>query len=869
MTIKGEQIFSISRRDFLKIYGGLGIGLALGACSSKANLPPADITSESLNLALTPELSTELPELKIQPTKVPELSEGTLELPEGFKPDIVPGVLNPECVVEAKMIKPLSDAKVEEDILVDTEQLRHDYLLSPIVDVDKNALGAVKNGRVYLPKLEAITSSDSGNELKFDSSKSKKQVYAYTGNKGETQYIPAYVDEAPGYKTAAVVSFHPESSGALFFLRINRFGEATDFVNPVFKESPKISETGALSFGSEAVAFAPVTGGQWQVSGTEALARLDGVRGELGQSNYLETYTFVFNGAEMTVDTAQVLGLRDNRAVILDTNQDKAKLMFENGEWLELEMTDNPAGVRMYSAKGKNYVAAGRDWVELSGRVVAEGDSWKAAAVDGREYFWQDGKWMRIAPEMAEAVVGKLESLALTTSWDGDNLVVLANEGRDRIGVLSENGEELELDLGYREAEQGMSPGAILALPEGAEALGIDGWQRWSLRVNGVMPVELDGVAAFGFTRMEFDDVLGKEVEKNIIRIVLPEGEHVLDERSAGLVRLENGSVAIGEFVVPEGVKLALVRNADGRLAVATFKDGETGASKITPIEYSGDTTLVVRNYFGKTVWLALNEGEMRTDLTTTYITDAQNLLEKADYEVIEQRMAGYVDKMSEVWGQNFTSWEEMLDYLRLTPQVQGMVDHNSGGSEKIMIGGEVIEFQDWYSTNDGLGLGWEIEDVFGEKLIRMDILNPKMSNEMISMYVGYIDSVGGWEYFSYIIDERGDGSRKLASGREFLNYITNGKIVLRYDSSSYSMVGLDVEDQESLFSQPASPYLNSGPLLDLFLSDAGLYYRLLSDMELREHVFSAGVTPSEKMMIQRGVGGNNAFIALRVWIKD
>jgi len=330
-----------------------------------------------------------------------------------------------------------------------------------------------------------------------------------------------------------------------------------------------------------------------------------------------------------------------------------------------------------------------------------------------------------------------------------------------------------------------------------------------------------------------------------------------------GVLELANGNQLISKLQIPDSYNLTVARNKDGvRMAVIYNAIGEQVRNP-TPIEYSKDTTVIVRNYFGNTIWLALNEGEMRSDNTTTYITEAQNLLRSFDYEAVEHIKEDYVEKMSRVWNENFASWEEMMDYLRLTPQGQKMMDGHTGWYAQ----SKNAVFSDFHSGTDAFGLGFEVEynKELGINLVRADFANPHFPNELISLYLGYEGENGDLKKFSYMYNEV---TKKNPGFEEVLNEWIDGKTVMRVYFSQFSSDGLEVEDPKSLFSQYSSRSLNPGPLINLVMSSNGLYYRVLSDEKLREQVFAPGLSPAEVIKIQQGISGKNSLIGFDIRIK-
>jgi len=443
---------------------------------------------------------------------------------------------------------------------------------------------------------------------------------------------------------------------------------------------------------------------------------------------------------------------------------------------------------------------------------------------------------------MSVEMQSKLDEFELSVESDD----VFDNQGV-KIGEIVEN--ELVLDESIFVEQRGVFVNQVV----GFDTVEMSSWDKLALYKLGITPVSFEGVASI--------------TDGATVYLPMPEGAELVSD-NPGVVQLKGGSLLINQFSKPKDADIFYGINTETNKAVVVVKDAneEWGQKKI--IEYSEDTTLIIREYFGNTVWLALNEGEMRTDLTTTYVTDAQNLLTNVDYAKIEARKAGYVEKMSQVYGQDFVDWETMVDYLEQTPQGQKMLGNHSGGPGITMIDGVKKEYPEWHTSIKAFGLGfWKVDykSRDADELVFLDFINPKMSEKMISMYVGYMKD-GKFYNFAFMFDQT---TKTTLTGLETLDNLTDGKTIVRYSFSLMSRIGLDVEDPKSIYQQYSSVHLNPGPLWDLVNSEVGLYFRLLSDAEVREHIFVFGLNPAEVMMIQQGIGGGNILVGQGIRITD
>ena len=206
---------------------------------------------------------------------------------------------------------------------------------------------------------------------------------------------------------------------------------------------------------------------------------------------------------------------------------------------------------------------------------------------------------------MSVEMQSKLDEFELSVESDD----VFDNQGV-KIGEIVEN--ELVLDESIFVEQRGVFVNQVV----GFDTVEMSSWDKLALYKLGITPVSFEGVASI--------------TDGATVYLPMPEGAELVSD-NPGVVQLKGGSLLINQFSKPKDADIFYGINTETNKAVVVVKDAneEWGQKKI--IEYSEDTTLIIREYFGNTVWLALNEGEMRTDLTTTYVTDAQNLLTNVD----------------------------------------------------------------------------------------------------------------------------------------------------------------------------------------------------------------------------------------------
>jgi len=396
-----------------------------------------------------------------------------------------------------------------------------------------------------------------------------------------------------------------------------------------------------------------------------------------------------------------------------------------------------------------------------------------------------------------------------------------------------------------------------------------------------------------------FMDLLDVRSNDGVFRVVPPEGTEFKADNSR-LIQLVDGTVMIGEFQVPDGELVEVGKAPEGnewgvepgKVVAVVIKDGQMVGVPIK-IEFDGsdNTRVFFREDFGRTCWVVVEEntGVVRPDRTENWIVDANCIGVESGEEVLEARKLKYVEKIGDVYNQQFESWEQMTTFLLHTEKGRSMngndkmvpAHHIDGKLEKNSIPSKIHRM-------DAFGLGWVIEDndLIGEKLVRIDFVNPQdPSPELMSMYVGYIkggkfvDFVGAFD----LSDEDGQvysGRRVGGDFKKVLDFLTTGTNVSRYSYYAFSTGDsreLIDTNPEALLSQYAMtdhyPNFNPYPLSNLLTSEVGVYYRWLSDERFATvedgGIFATGLRASEIMTLQHGLNGLNALIGSELTIED
>lgn len=509
------------------------------------------------------------------------------------------------------------------------------------------------------------------------------------------------------------------------------------------------------------------------------------------------------------------------------------------------------------------WVKGDKGWKQLEKIIETSDDVQMAVWLDGGvPVFWYS------LPEAWDGGVRVALSDGLDENWGNRMLFCKEPIGRSFKTMLSL--VPLKESLSY---QLGLMPDVFVEIPSGVAAeLSIAEMIR--LNRMGIEPILVNGT--YGV------------LEGNVFRTAVPEGSVGVLAESPGVMELNDGRRLVFEFTVPDGVKVVMGKDKDGRWVVVPMKD-EDMVGKPRPVDYEAGTEVVVYHDAANTAWFAVNEGEVRRDTTNMHVTDAQNLLLSPDLERNSEKRQEYLGKLNKVYGQNFGSWEGMMDYIR--PKFVGREFNNwkykvpGDGSGSITEAWDVVPGKPEMFPNKGrhffaLGLGWEkvYNQELGVELVKVDFINPSLSNELMSMYVGYVKN-GEVKDFLGVIDFRTDDDdtysyyRKSATSyTDLLDDLTVGKQTANFGLSAWSTVGVEGVEPETIFTEYAQAESKKknwgevfvpGPLAKLVTkTDAGLYYRALSDSGLSEVVFLPGLLPDELVKIAKGLG-TDTFVGM------
>jgi len=502
----------------------------------------------------------------------------------------------------------------------------------------------------------------------------------------------------------------------------------------------------------------------------------------------------------------------------------------------------------------------------------------------------EDGSWRALISEAIDEMLAvpaelqlKLDEFGLSVNQEG----VFDNQGV-KIGEIVEG--ELVLSSGLITEQNGVFAEQLA----GFDAVELSAWDKLALDKMGITPVTFEGIAS----KTDGSTVyLPVQAGAELVTEALNFRGKIIDIDNKEVVRLNSGSLMVMRFAQPDGVEIfSGIDNQTGKaVVIAKFNDGEFGKPK--PIEYENAVAIVALEFKGNTAWFVIKEGEVRPDTTINYIADVQNLLKSPDLEKLEQKKNDYVEKINKVNGFNFKSWQEMMDYYRVifaSHTAQRGISNFKGDfvyayQEKEQNPenlNEVIKMSNHGRHFEALGLGWEIvyNNNLNMDLIKVDFINPIVSNELMSEYVGYVDENGQFQDFVNVRDLRENISEEskhepLYGSQNFknvLDYLASGKKISHYSILVFSNKGVKGIDPIDLF---AVIYRASGndrydkfkpePIYDLAMSEVGLYYRMISDSGLlKKLIFALGLKPDDLVKVIQGLGGDNSFIGLMCGIK-
>ena len=668
----------VSRREFLKfstLLGSLtGAAQFLAACSEAVEEVEAETATAPA--AVEAEVAAE-PESVVEATAtaVPDeigISPQQEEIITSLRPEQIPpleGRLRAFERAGATVILSSQDAEAYRKefpdtkaiISIDPERIKREYLLSPIKSADNGEYGLVLGSQDHMNYLEQISTRDNGilHELNYVE-QPNENIHVYSD--GEiTEVMPAEVPHKPGLITIPVVSYHPNDATQLFYARFNGNGELVERVNPIERLDSSVVDYSEIEISNGQLDFQPVTKGDLDIFGEEAIARIADVEGEGTVYGELEDvegeqrYSFLHDGVKLSIPATDVKWLSGDGVVLFNTSQDNPNqlLVRQDGEWIATN-PESFSEAEFYQLPGnKRFVLTGKEIVWLDGQVKVDDETGMLTASNGEtDYVWLGEKWVRAGSELNELTKAKLEVYQLETDWDGDNIIV--NLGKDRIGILDQN-QELVIDEVYQRSLIGLDPTIkhIDADSQNTEPVRLDGWVHWDLLQSNITPVLVDGKIGITDVTTEIQQVevngemVDQEVEVKMYNLTLPQNAGKLEEGDSQIITLDNGrednTQMVFRFKVPEGTQLVLGKKTavteketaqaggepptEERWVVLTYDAEGNRLRSPMPVEFS-DKDIYMTELNGGSVIITSKDGQFE---------DAQNVLKEPNVSLEEE----------------------------------------------------------------------------------------------------------------------------------------------------------------------------------------------------------------------------------------
>ena len=412
-------------------------------------------------------------------------------------------------------------------------------------------------------------------------------------------------------------------------------------------------------------------------------------------------------------------------------------------------------------------------------------------------------------------------------------------------------------------------------------------------QMSSMNPVELSAFDAVSLLRMGITPVTSGEGFASItngenVFLPVPEGAEAVENNEA-VVRLSDGSLMINRFILPEGFWLFHGTDNNTGRAVVVVKNENGEFLQPKPIEYEAGFVVEVIPDGDNTAWVVASEGETSSDRR---IVEAQNLLISSDQTEIEGKKPGIIDKLSRVHGLDLKTWPDVLDLAR--PMFEGKwfsyddgQNYRAGdyvGTSKeawqAVKGQPPVEFPNRGIHFEALGVDWDtvyIEEL-GIELVRVFFINPTLSDELMSMYVGYVEGDEVKDFIFAQDDRTDDYTQDYAPHRdkggasfvEFLDALTTGDQLAHYYVSVASDIPTSAStDYEKVFAEYAQgdewPEFDPGPLKDLVAGVYGTQFRVFSKDAIRKLRWVPGLLPDELLLASRGLNPSTTFIGQNI----
>ena len=397
-------------------------------------------------------------------------------------------------------------------------------------------------------------------------------------------------------------------------------------------------------------------------------------------------------------------------------------------------------------------------------------------------------------------------------------------------------------------------------------------WDQLALWLRGITPLVSNGIVCMS--------------DGETVTVPIPPGSKQVVNQP--MVELSDASLLIYQFNTDDNVVIG--ENDQGQYMAATFKDGQLTEPVL--IQFEPGSEILTKNINENFFWIVTKDGEFQ---------EGHTLLISPDNITIEQKKLEIVQKMNDVYNQNFTSWEQLTDYVNKSV-FAGKTFHHSKGRVSIdgnfkgyakegwppQPGEKPISFPNKGISFEALGLDWEIVDhpESGNKLVRLYFTNPLLTNELMSMYVGYVKN-GVIKDFIYLDDDRlgTNDDYHPTTDEDFktiLNDLTTGYQTGFYKVSLYSSREIDYQNLNSIFTEYAiaeqlkDRYVNQhnwdpekfkfdpGPLSELVKYT--LHYQLLSDSEVNKVINPIFIPTNNLIELIRNLG-EETFIGMDISI--
>lgn len=370
-------------------------------------------------------------------------------------------------------------------------------------------------------------------------------------------------------------------------------------------------------------------------------------------------------------------------------------------------------------------------------------------------------------------------------------------------------------------------------------------WDQLALWLRGITPLVSNGIVCMS--------------DGETVTVPIPPGSKQVVNQP--MVELSDASLLIYQFNTDDNVVIG--ENDQGQYMAATFKDGQI--TEPVMIQFEPGSEIITRVINNQSIWIEAQDGQFQQAF------NLENVIHNIDNEEIKNN---FMDRMG------FDSWEQVMTHGRQLFSGQ-QATHNNRNFKTDVVSTLTRGFEGQKGSNralqfEALGIGWKIthHQELNKDLIQLFFINPTISSELMSAYIGYIDNSNTIRDFIGTYDESFDYSpytyQKPFS--EVLDELSNGK-TFQLSISLFSYLEPNQDNLSKIFTQ-----IHKAPIVEknyaekhgisgdewafdptimgeLALSEN--YYQLMSDDEIRD-LFEENDWLNPFNDFLKGVGGES-----------